>query len=119
MQGNKFTIAVHLAGTLAANQTGSFLMPCQATLIEVSAGAENNSDATLAVGTSADIDGYCAAQVIGDSATPIALTQNGALITASGRTNVPNDTIVTWDLDFDGAAGTAAQQVDILFTFEE
>lgn len=119
MQGNKFTVSIHLHGTLAANAQGKFLMPCQATLIEVSAAALNDSDATLKVGTSADDDGYCQNQVIGDTGAPLALTQNGALISASGKTNVPDDTIIHWTLDYDGSSGTAGQNVSILFTFAE
>lgn len=119
MQGNRFTVSVHLHGTLAANAQGRFIMPCQATLVEVSAVASNNSDATLAVGTSADEDGYSVAATIGDSGTPKVATLGGALVTSGTPVNVPNDTIIDWDLDFDGAGGTAAQNVTILFTFEE
>jgi hypothetical protein len=120
MQGRRFTISIHLHATLAANAAGTFIMPCQATLIEVSAVASNNSDATLSVGNSvAGAAVYCVAQVIGDSGAPAVLTQTGTAITASGRTNIPDDTIMTWTLDFDGAGGTAGQNVTIMFTFEE
>jgi hypothetical protein len=118
MQGRKFTVMFHFHGTLAADMQGRFVMPCQATLIEVSAGASNDAGTTITVGTSADADGYCQSQEIGDSGTPIALTQNGALISASGRTHVPNDTVVLWAADFNGA-GDAGENVSILFTFEE
>jgi len=125
MQGHKFTVSVHLSGTLAANQLGSFLLPFAATLIAVSAVAQNNSDATLTVGTVVDPDGYLSAKPIGDSGAPVQFDKtdwDGALFTgvpSVDNIRVAKDTAVAWALDFDGAAGTAAQNVSIIFTFVE
>lgn len=116
MQGQKWCVLFHFHGALAADAQGRIIMPHQATLIEVSAVASNDSGALLIVGTSADDNGYCVSQEIGDAGAPAVMTQTGALITTAGATNVPNDTIVTWNLDFNGA-GAAAEDVDILFTF--
>ena len=71
MDGMRFTVAIHLHGTLSANATGVFQLPCPASLVEVSAVATNDSDATLQIGTSADADGIVTAAVIGDSSTPV------------------------------------------------
>jgi len=122
MDGMRFTVAVHLHGTLAANAQGAFQLPCPATLVEISGCASNDSDATLQVGTSADADGILTAVAIGDSSTPavkVAVNFDGALCDQVAGYCCADNTIMTWVLDFDGAAGTAGQNVDILFTFLE
>jgi hypothetical protein len=122
MTGLRFTVAVHLHGTLSANAQGAFQLPTAATLTEVSATASNDSDATLQLGTSADADGIMTAATIGDSSTPVvksAADFDGALADATNPLHLADDTIVTWVLDFDGSSGTAAHDVDILFTFLE
>lgn len=121
MIGNLFTIpGGHLAGTLAADHGGAFALPCAATLIEVSACASNDSDAKLKVGTSADDDGLIKLATIGDSSTPKVWDKgdfDGALVGSGQLWHGARGTLITWSLDFDGAGGTAAQNVDILFTF--
>ena len=125
MQGMTFTIAVHLHGTLAANATGNFILPCAAHLVAISASASNAASSTLEVGTSADRDGIIDALTVGVSNTPIEWTPThaswaGALVTAGGSGyKFAKGDILAWDLDFDGAAGTAGQNVSILFTFRE
>jgi hypothetical protein len=122
MQGMRFTIPVHLHGTLSANAQGAFRLPCGATLAEVSACASNDSDATLQVGTSADADGVMTAAAIGDSSTPAVFGADdfdGALADGANPLHLADDTVVTWLLDYDGSSGTAGQNVDILFTFLE
>jgi hypothetical protein len=132
MQGNRFCIPVHLHGTLAANSIGTFKLPFAATLLEVSATAANDSAATLQLGHNADADGILVAIAIGDSAAPTVFDAGdftgSALPTAPTATplqQVPllmsfaKGDLLTWILDFDGAGGTAAQNVSILFTFME
>ena len=62
----KFTHAFHIPGTLSADLNIRFTVPSNCSLVHVSAVASNDSDATLAIGTSADTDGYLAAATIGD-----------------------------------------------------
>lgn len=122
MQGMRFVVPVHLHGTLSANAQGAFRLPCAATLAEVSACASNDSDATLQLGTSADADGVMTAAAIGDSSTPVTFDADdfdGALADGENPLHLADDTIVTWLLDYDGASGTAGQNVDIVFTFLE
>jgi hypothetical protein len=131
MDGLRFTVPVHLGGTLAADQSGRICLPCGATLVEVSAGASNDSDAKLKVGvggTSADDDGIHTLAVIGDSGAAVVWDRgdfDGALVSPQGAFGSgqlwhgARGALVTWGLDFDGASGTAAQNVDILFTFVE
>lgn len=129
MHGMRVTFTIHLAGTLGANQQG--VIPAWKntgfTLLEVAAVASNDSDATLKIGiggTNADDDGIMTAKAIGDSNTPKFFTVadfNGALadsLNMSAPRLGPGDT-VTWTLDYDGAGGTAAANVDIVFTVLE
>lgn len=120
----KFSHAFHIPGTLAANVNIRFTVPSNCTLVHVSAVAANDSDATLALGTSADTDGFLAAAVIGDSNTPVekAITDfDGALLSDAGSEppRLSDGDIFVATLDYDGAAGTAAQDVTLVFTFAE
>ncbi len=122
MDGMRFVVSVHLHGTLAANAQGAFSLPCGATLVEVSAVGSNANDATLQVGTSASAAGVKAATAIGDSSVPVVWGPSafgGALCDQVSGPHFADGTIMTWLLDFDGAAGTAAQNVGLLFTFLE
>lgn len=129
MQGNaKLPITIHLHGTLAANATGSFVLPFACTLREIQAVAANDSDATLLVGAGSDVDAIMTASAIGDSGTPVVFDgkdnadMDGALFTGVDEVDyihLASGTKITWTLDFDGAGGTAAQNVDIIFLFEE
>lgn len=129
MHGMRVTFTVHLGGTLGANQQG--VIPAWKgvgfTLLEVAAVASNDSDATLKLGVggaSADDDGIMTAKVIGDSGIPVffdVAAFNGALADSLVKSNPrfgPQD-LLTWVLDYDGSAGTAAQNVDLVFTVLE
>lgn len=124
MQGNRFTVAVHLGGTLAADQAGRFAMPCPALLEQVSAVASNAASSTLKLGTATDDDGYLVAAAIGVSGTPVVFERGdfGGLLVTAALGTLPRlqkgDTFL-WTLDFDGAAGTAGQNVSLVFTFLE
>ena len=117
MQGTKFTIPVHLHGTLAANASGRFALPWDCSLIAVSSVASNNSDATLLVGTTADDDAYLTAATIGDSEVPV--TKGRSDFVGGEYPHLAAGTDLEWLLDFDGSAGTAAQNVTIVFWFTE
>jgi hypothetical protein len=126
MYGVQVNHVVHLNGTLAANAVG-FVPTWKkqgATLLEVSAVASNDSDATLKIGvggTSPDDDGIMTAKVIGDSGAPVWFTVadfNGALADTLKKTcpRLGPESTFTWTLDYDGASGTAAANVTITFT---
>ena len=122
MNGLRYPVSIHLHGTLAANAQGYFQVPAGMTLVEVSAVATNDSDATLQLGTSADLDGIMTAATIGDSGTPAIKGPtdfDGALADAANPYHLADNTIFYWILDFDGSSGTAAQNVSIVFTFLE
>lgn len=121
-------ITVHLAGTLAANQQGAFVVPHQgATLLSVSATGSNANNAKLRVGiggASADDDAFMTDKDIGDSSAfltygPKEFDGVKADVLKISAPHLNKGDVVTWLLDFDGAAGTAAQNVDIQFTLLE
>ena len=117
-----FQQSYHIPGTLTANINIRFTAPFNCTLVHVSSVASNDSDATLAVGSSADTDGYITAGVIGDSNTPVekeALTDFAGALASNQYPHITDGTIVVLTLDYDGATGTAAQNVTIVLTFTE
>ncbi len=122
MQGNHLVYTWHIPGTLAANASIVFTTPFNLSLEKVSAVASNDSDATLKIGTSADDDGYLPASTIGDSGTPVVFSRanfTGALTESGTSPHIAAGTVVALALDFDGAAGTAAQNVTIALVFSE
>lgn len=122
MLGNHFTLAVNYHATMAANARGEYTLPFDASLVHVSFGNSAASDATLDVGTSADRNGIIAAADVGDSGVPAEITPSsfdGALATAGDPYHLVKGTIFTWDIDFDGSAGTAAANATLVFTFSE
>ena len=121
---NKFSQAFHIPGTLAANLNIRFTVPSPCSLVHVSAVASNDSDATMALGTSADTDGFLAACVIGDSNTPVEKERadfDGALLSDAGKQNprLADGDIFVITIDYDGSSGTAAQNVTLVLTFTE
>jgi hypothetical protein len=117
-----FQTAFHVPGTLAANLSIKWTAPFDCQLVHVSAVGSNANDATLKVGSSADDDGYIAAYAIGDSGTPVekeALTDFDGALVGSQYPHIADGTIVVLTLDYDGSAGTAADDVTIVLTFTE
>jgi hypothetical protein len=121
---NKFAKAFHVPGTLTANIVITFTASGPCSLVHVSACASNDSDATLILGTSADTNGYLEATVIGDSGTPLEFERadfDGALLTDAGKENprLADGTVFVATVDFDGAAGTAADDLTLVLEFTE
>ncbi|MFC1879386.1 hypothetical protein ACFLZW_05685 [Chloroflexota bacterium] len=110
-----FCVNYETPGTLAANDTFEFKMPVPAILYRVSAVASNDSDATIMIGTAADTDAYMAATTIGDSGVPNQLDRDDFI--DDQYPHIPADTNVVITLDYDGAAGTAADDFELLVTF--
>jgi len=120
----KFSHAYHVPGTLSADLDIRFTVPSDCTLVHVSAVAGNDSDATLALGSSDDTDGYLTATAIGDSGTPAEFDRadfDGALLSDAGNEfpRLAAGTVFVLTLDHDGASGTAAQNVTLVLTLAE
>lgn len=116
-----FQQAYHITGALAANVSIVFTAPFDMSLIHVSAVASNDSDATMIIGTSGDGNGYLESTTIGDSATPKTFNWDdfdGAL--AGGQApHIAKGTVVIITIDYDGAGGTAAENLTLVLTFTE
>lgn len=125
MTGNRFFITIHLPGTLAANQEGSFAIPSNligATLLGVSLSGSNANDALFDLGDGDDPNGVLAAVAFGDSHTPATYGRNelnGALVTPKQEYHFQRGDVVQWAVDFDGAAGTAIANATIVLEFVE
>ena len=120
----KFTVDFHVPGALAANLNIRWTVPSDCTLLHVSAVGSNDGDATVDVGTSADTDGYIDGMLVGDSNTPVEYDLNdfdGALVLDQDNDypHLVDGTIMVVIVDFDGASGTAAEDVTIILTFSE
>ena len=120
----KFAHSIHVPGSLAADMAVYFTVPSDCTLVHVSAVASNDSDATLALGTSADTNGFLEACVIGDSGTPVekeVADFDGALLSDAGSEHprLQDGDIFAIVVDFDGAGGTAADDFTLVLTFQE
>lgn len=110
MNERVITQSYYLSGTLAANHTILHQFPHPVTFVWAEAGASNDSSATLALSGASTLS--IAAQAIGDSG---AMTK---IVPAS--TDVDGeiaDSLITVTLDYDGASGTAAENVNITIAY--
>lgn len=122
MDGMRFTYAVHLHGTLAADARGEFKLPCGASLVAVSVGASNAAASTLSCGIAGTRTGILNGKACGQSGAPVSYEPssfNGNLADGVAPYRLPKGAIFTWDLDFDGPGSTPGQNVAIVFTFLE
>jgi len=120
----KFSHAFHIPGTLSANINIRFTVPSDCSLVHVSAVASNASSATLTVGDSTDTDEYLTANDVGDSNTP-AEYDGDDFVDSSGVSHsryyphITDGTVVVVSVDYDGASGTAADDLTVVLTFVE
>ncbi len=117
MQGDHFTITIHVPGTLAANITPVFTLPFHCSLVHVSAVATNASNATIKIGTTSDDDAYLTAADVGDSSVPAEFVAANFVGTADPH--IVDGTVMLVTVDFDGSAGTAAANLTVVLTFSE
>ena len=84
---NCFAVSIYIDGIITANHEGYFDVPCDCSLVGVSAAANSASTGgTIDVGTAADADGYLDGKAIGaqDGAYYDLDDFNGALVTNQG-----------------------------------
>ena len=67
MQGTRFIVSYHTAGTLAANHSFIFKLPFDAQLIGVSAANSAATDAILDIGYTGALEAYVLDMAVGDS----------------------------------------------------
>lgn len=97
---------------LDADKAFYWTLPCGMTLWHVSAVASNDSDATLMIGDSGDTDQAMAAAAIGDSGTPVEFEFSDFT-----SPHFDDGDVFTLTVDYDGASGTAAEDMNIICTF--
>jgi hypothetical protein len=122
MDGMRFTYCVHIHGTLAANAKGNIKLPCDCSLVHVSLCNSAATNALFTLGTSADVDGILVSADVGDSDVPNIFEPSawtGALTRVGDPYHMDKGTNLDWDLDFDGASGTAAGNFAMVLTFTE
>ena len=120
---NKFAKAFHIPGTLSANLDIRFAVSAPCTLVHVSAVTSNDSDATMELGDSVDPNGFLVACVVGDSQVPVEKEWgdfDGALVDAGKEPpHLDDGDIFVITIDYDGATGTAGDDLTIVLEFEE
>jgi len=118
MQGHRNLISFHVPGTLAANLAIIWTAPFDGRIKKVSSVASNNSDALLEVGTTSDADYYFASHTVGDSSVPSVKTRaDFASTTVDG--SFDEGDVLKLTVDYDGAAGTAANDLTIVLAILE
>ena len=117
MLGNVFTLSYYLPGTLAANVDIRFIPPIRCKLLHVSCCGSNSNSAVMVIGTSSDNDAYLTAVDVGDSNVPSEFDQDDFVDTQFPA--LPKGEVVSVFVDYDGAGGTAVQNLSIVLTLLE
>jgi hypothetical protein len=118
MLGKHFGRTIHVPGALTADLDIRLSVPVDCRLKRVSAVASNDSDATLAIGISTDTDSILTAATIGDSQTPVTKDVSD-WATTNPTGDLDQGDILVLTVDYDGASGTAAQDLTIDLDFIE
>ena len=111
MQERLFAVNQIFENTLTENKVWSYEFPFPVRLESIKAWASNDSDATLAVADPAVT--IVTAGVIGDSGDPLTISPDDAEVAQTAA-----NTKITLTLDFDGAGGTAADDVEVVAFFK-
>lgn len=118
MLGKHIIIPIHVAGTLAGNVSVPIPILADCHVRSVSAVASNANDATFTLGIVGDTDSILTANPVGDSnALATYGPANFAATNPTGRLKAGN--VLTIACDYDGNAGTAAQNLTITVTLTE
>jgi hypothetical protein len=117
MQGMNNQVAIHVPGAAAANLSIVWTAYRDLTLLHVSAVGSNANDATLMIGTTSDTDAYMSATAIGDSKVPVEFDKDDFI--GEEHPHIPAGTVVELTVDYDGASGTAVNDLTIILTFSE
>ena len=108
-------IPIIVPGSLGATITVTFKAPCDMTLQTASACAQNDSDATWKIGTTADDDLYMEEIAVGDSGVPTEYDADDFVNDIPIQ--IRKGTNVEITVDHDGDGGTAAQNLTAIAWF--
>ena len=112
-----YTLSFHTPGTLAANQTITFTTPFDCQLVHVSANGSNANNCIIDIGYIGSLEAYLANLDCGDSDTPAQATRSSFV--GGQYPHIAAGTRVNIGVDYDGAGGTAVQNLTIVLTFTE
>jgi hypothetical protein len=118
MQGTRFVVSYHTAGTLAANHSFIFKVPFDCQLISVSAANTAATDAILDVGKTGALEAYVKDMACGDSSVAAILDEEGDF-EGDVFPHIDAGTNIIATLDYDGASGTAAANFTLVLVFTE
>ncbi len=118
MQGTRITVSFHTAGALAANHSYIFKLPFDAQLIGISVAASNASSAIIDVGYTGALEAYVKDMDAGDSSVAAILDEPGDFV-GDNFPHIVALTNIIVTVDYDGAGGTAAQDLTTVLTFTE
>jgi hypothetical protein len=108
-------IIINVEGTLTADITKRYRFPFPVSLKYVSGFTSNNSDLHVSVGHGGSTTNVMTSTDFGDS---ISLnTKNRQHDTEIQETTVPAETTINIVIDFDGASGTAGQDLSLALYF--
>jgi hypothetical protein len=118
MDGMRFIATFHVHGTLSADATFRYKLPCDATLVRVDTNGTADVHSSLIIGTASDDDGYVKAFTPGHNGTAVTIDRgdfDGALNSDTAECpHIAKDTVLL--LTFTHAS---ASHVDIALTFLE
>ena len=118
MQGTRFTVSYHTAGTLAANHSFIFKVPFDCPLEFVSAVGTNTNNGILDVGYTGALEAYVLNKDVGDSGVARYCDAPGEFV-GSNYPHIAAGTVIVATLDYDGAGGTAAADFTLVLIFSE
>jgi hypothetical protein len=118
MQGNRNVLCFHVPGTLSANIVAKWAAAFDGRVKHISAVASNDSDATMIFGVSTDTDEILASTTIGDSGTPSEFDVDDWAST-NPTADFSKGEILVLTVDYDGSAGTAADDLTVVITLLE
>ena len=118
MQGTRFTVTYHTAGTLAANHSFIFKLPFDCQLISVSVANTAATDAILDIGYTGALEAYVVDLAVGDSSVAAIIDEPGDFVD-DNFPHIAAGTNIICTLDYDGAGGTAAANFTLVLVFTE
>ncbi len=110
-----FTYTFHIPGTLTADLHIAFALPCACQLVHVSAVGSNQHDAVWQIGEPQQAGAYLPLQQVGRLGNP--LVNRRTEFTGGQYPHLAQDSLLNIFVDYDGAEGTAVQNLTLALTF--
>lgn len=118
MLGQHFGRLIHVPGAMSADLDIRLSVPVDCRLVRVSAVTSNDADTRISIGDSDDADSILASTTIGDSQTPVVKAVDD-WASANPTGVLSQGDVLVVGVDYDGAAGTAGEDLTIDLDFIE